>query len=98
MMVEPASPVPVRIGVVTLVRLSPRTPLSEADDSTGAGVASGLVVSIVRDSVVDTAETLPAASVEVVVIGCTPSASTGDVKVHVPLAATTAVPSNLKPS
>ena len=78
--------------------MSPSTPLSEPTVRTATGGAVGAVVSMVSASGTDTVEVLPAGSVEVVVIECTPSVNTVDVKVHVPLAATTAVPSSVVPS
>ena len=60
---SPAMPVPVRVGVVTLVMSSPCAPLSLAADSTGADGAAGAAVLIDRISAVEAGETLPAASV-----------------------------------
>ena len=96
--VELASAVPVITGAVKLVMLSPSTPLSEAGKSTATGGASGAVASIVTLSVTDAADMLPAASVDRVVIGCRPSTNVGDVKLHVPLAATLVDPRRTAPS
>ena len=74
----PASPVPVITGVVTLVRSSlvvpvvPVPDVSLATDRSSVGVA--VVMSTVTDSAVEAPLTLPAASVEVAVSECTPSA------------------------
>ena len=97
-MVEPTSPVPVNVGVVMLVRLSPRTPLSDAGASTATGGAAGAVVSMMRFSGTDAADTFAAGSVEVVVMMCTPSANGAEVKDQVPPADTSAVPSRVAPS
>ena len=51
--VEPASAVPVNVGVVTLVRLSPATPESLAEASTGVEGAAGAVRSTVTVTVAE---------------------------------------------
>ena len=67
--VLPASAVPVKVGVVTLVSLSVlEVPESLAAARSGADGAAGAVVSIVMLSAPDAAETLPAASVAVAVM------------------------------
>jgi hypothetical protein len=68
--VLPASAVPVKVGVVTLVTLSVlEAPLSDAAARSGADGADGAVASIVTWSVDDVPLELLA------VIRCTPSAS-----------------------
>ena len=63
--VDPASAAPVRVGVASLVRPSPGTPLSLAGSSEG-GAAAGAAVSMTRlDGAA--AAVLPAASVAVAV-------------------------------
>ena len=62
-MVSPTVPVPVNEGCTTLVRLSPRTPLSLAGASIRLPTAAGGVVSIVTLTGADRVELLPAASV-----------------------------------
>ena len=97
-MVSPTGPLPLRMGVVTLVMWSPRTPLSLAVASTGAEGAVGAVASIVRARAPEAAETLPAASVKVAVRLFDPDGSVLLVTDQVPLAATVAVPTTLVPS
>ena len=84
--------------MVMLVRLSPSTPLSDAGASTATGGATGAVVSMVRLNGADAADTFAATSVEVVVMTCTPSAKVPEMKVQVPPADTSAVPSRVAPS
>ena len=79
LMMDAISPVPVRVGEVTLVMLSPSTPLSEPDASTAAGGTTGAVVSITTDRVAETGEVLPATSVDVVVMRCVPCVNVEDV-------------------
>ena len=92
--VEFASAVPVKVGVLSLVG---------APEMTGAGVPTLSVTLLITGAVVSVstftekpaegALTLPAASVEVTVIGCKPwPKSVVGVKVHVPPVPTTAVP------
>ena len=89
---------PVRIGVVTAVTLSPSAPLSEAGDSTAIGGTVGAIESMVRLRASAIGDTLPPGSVAVVVIECTPSARAGEVKLHVPPAETITLPSRVVPS
>src|SRR5437870_1678345 len=71
----PASAVPVKVGVVTLVMLSVlELPLSLAAARSGAEGAAGAVVSMVTLSAAEAAEMLPAASVAVAVMLCVPAA------------------------
>ena len=70
--VLPASAVPVRVGRVTLVLLSPAVPLSLAGSSEGVATM-GAAVSITRANGAEVA-VLPAASVAVAVMECVPSA------------------------
>ena len=79
MTVEPGSAVPVSTGVVTEVRLSFATPVSDRGDKTAIGGVAGALVSMVRFSTTDAAEVLPAASVDLTVSGWTPLVSTVDV-------------------
>ena len=81
-----------------MVRLSPSTPLSEPAVKTEIGGTTGAVVSMVRINGSEIGETLPAGSVEVVVIEWTPVDRAGEVKLHVPPADTVAVPSRVAPS
>ena len=69
--VLPASAVPVKVGVVTLVMLSVLdVPLSDAATRSGRVGAAGAVVSMVTDKAADAALTLPAASVALAVMLC----------------------------
>ncbi len=70
------SAVPVKVGVVSRVRLSElEEPVSLAGSRSGMLGAAGAVVSMVTASTVEAAEVLPAASVAVAVMLLTPSAS-----------------------
>jgi hypothetical protein len=74
--VLPASAVPVKVGVVTLVILSVLdAPLSDASARSGTDGAVGAVVSIVTDNTVDATLTLPATSAAVAVMLWVPAAS-----------------------
>ena len=96
-MVSPGAPVPLRVGVVSLVLLSPWVPLSLTPSSAAAG-AVGAVVSMVMGSVV-CALVLPTASVAVSLKLCTPSVNAaGAVMDQVPSGPTTVVPSKVVPS
>jgi hypothetical protein len=65
---EPASAVPVSVGVVSLVRLSvEEVPLSDAALKSGAEGVVGAIASIVTDKALDTEELLPAPSVALAV-------------------------------
>ena len=66
-MVELASAVPVRVGVASLVMLSPSVPVSDAGFSTATGGADGATVSIVMIVAEEADEMLPAISVAFVV-------------------------------
>jgi len=91
-MVALGSPVPLKVGVVSLVLLSPCVPLSLVEASAATG-AAGAVVSMVTGTTVS-ALTLPCGSVAVTLKFCKPSGKAAvGVMAHVPLAATTAVPS-----
>src|SRR5207253_616280 len=63
-----ASAVPVYVGVVSLVRLSPAVPESLAGSSTGVEGALGAIVSIVTFWPLDGDETFPARSFAVAVM------------------------------
>jgi hypothetical protein len=89
-----ASATPVIVGAVMLVMRSAVTPLSDAADSSTVGAAAGAAVSIVIETTAVTAEVLPAASVDVAVIGCVPSLRVGEVNSHAPFGATVVVPSS----
>ena len=96
---SPLTPVPVMTGVVTLVRLSPCSPLSLPDCSAGTDVSAGVVLSMVSSSGPAAAETLPAMSVCVVVSVCSPAASAAvPLTDQLPLTATSAVPMAMPPS
>src|SRR5262249_52155036 len=88
---SPAVPLPVIDGVVTLVRLSPAVPLSEAGANASPVGAAGGVVSIVSDNPDETALRLPAASVSVAVSVCAPSDRALAPLAQVPPPATVAV-------
>ena len=98
-MVSPGVPKPLSVGVVSLVVLSPRVPLSLVGSSAAVSapvpVLAGAVVSMVTGSGVG-ALVLPAGSVAVTLSALVPSGS-GVVGVmdQVPSAATTAVPMTL---
>ena len=96
--VSPAIPVPVEVGVVTLVMSSPCTPLSLGADRTGAPGAPGNTLSMVTPSAVEAADTLPATSVWIAVRLFAPAGSVLLVIDQVPLAATVPVPTMLLPS
>jgi len=71
--VLPASAVPVKVGVVTLVILSVLDePLSLAAVISGVEGAAGAVVSIVMLNAPEATETFPAASVALAVMLCVP--------------------------
>ena len=96
--VAPASAVPVKVGLVTLVMLSVvDTPLSEAASRSGAEGAAGATVSMVTDKAPDAALRLPAASAALAVMLWVPFASVEAAIVHVPAAATP-VPITVAPS
>ena len=95
---SPATPVPVIVGVVTLVMPSPATPLSLAGARTSAVGAGGIAVSMASDSAAEGAETLPATSVWVAARLCGPAARAGVVTDQVPLRPTAAVPTAVSPS
>ena len=98
-MVSPGVPVPAKVGVLILVLLSVLLlPVSVAAVRSGAAGVAGAVVSIVTANAGLGALVLPAVSLAVVVIWCTPSVRTGDVNVQVPSGATTAVPNTVVPS
>ena len=67
MMVELASAVPVRVGVASLVMLSPSVPVSDAEASNATGGAEGAMVSIVMIVAEEADEMFPATSVAFVV-------------------------------
>ena len=82
--VLPASAVPVKVGVVTLVMPSELDdPVSEAALRLGVDGATGADVSIVTDVAAEATPTLPAASVAFAVMLCAPlpSAEAGDAPV-----------------
>jgi len=71
--VLPASAVPVKVGVATLVMLSVfDEPLSEAAVRSGAEGAAGAAVSIVIDNPLEAGLAFPAASVARAVMLCEP--------------------------
>ncbi len=88
--VSPGTPVPMMLGVVSLVTLSPATPLSDAGSS--MALATGAVLSIVTGTVV-IGPLLPAGSVSLIVKFCGPPAGNAVVGVtdQVPSDLTTAV-------
>ena len=90
LMRSPAVPVPFRVGVASLVMLSPGAP--ESEDGARATVgASGAVVSIVNVSDVE-GDTLPAGSVAVTVKVFTPAGNAAaGVTLHAPFGATVVV-------
>ena len=91
--VLPASAVPVKVGVVSLVILSVSdSPVSDPAARSGADGAAGLPVSIEIARPADAAETLPAASVAVIVIVCAPSLSVEAVMLQLPLPSAVALP------
>ena len=94
-MVASGSPVPLRVGVLSLVVLSPRVPVSLLGSSTAAG-AAGAVVSIVTLTVPG-ALVLPAGSVAVICSALVPCGKAVDVMAQLPAASTTAVPSTVVP-
>ena len=76
MIVSPFVQLPLNVGFVLFVMLSVLLePVSVAAVMSGAARAAGAVVSIVMERLELAAETLPAASVVVVVMACTPPAS-----------------------
>ena len=77
----PASAVPVKVGVVSLVMLSPSTPLSEVGLSTGADGAGGTIVSIMTDNAAERTLLFPATSTCDALMLCVPSVSTAEVMV-----------------
>ena len=83
---------------MTLVMLSPSTPLSEPAASVAAGGTTGAVVSITMERIAEVGEVLPATSVDVVAMRCVPCVNTEDVKLHVPPAVTMVEPSRTPPS
>src|SRR5437588_4815005 len=73
--VLPASAVPAKVGVVTLVTLSVlELPLSLAAARSGADGAAGALASAVTPRAAERALTVPAASVAVAVMLCVPAA------------------------
>ena len=97
--VLPASAVPVKVGVVTLVIPSVLDePVSEAALRVGVDGATGAPVSIVTDVAVEATPTLPAASVAFAVMLCAPLPSAELVMLQLPPVATAlpicVVPSN----
>ena len=70
------SQVPVRVGVVSFVRLSVfEVPVSLEASRSGADGAAGVLVSIVTPKAGEAAETLFTGSVAVTVISCAPLVS-----------------------
>ena len=96
-MVSPTVPVPLKVGVLSLVVLSPCTPVSLLGSSKAVG-AAGALVSIVTLTVAG-ALVLPAGSVAVTckALGPSGSALLGVID-QLPAASTTAVPNNVVPS
>src|SRR4051794_23270058 len=95
----PASAVPVKVGVVTLVILSlPELPLSDAVARSGVEGAAGAAVSMVTASVPEAALVLPGASVGGAVMLCDPFVRVELAIVQLPPVATagpiSVVPSN----
>ena len=98
-MTSPGVPAPLRVGVLSLVVLSPRVPVSLLGSSTAVSapvpVVAGAVVSMVMGSVAG-ALVLPAGSVAVTARLFRPSGSAVvGVMAHLPAASTTAVPSTV---
>jgi hypothetical protein len=97
--VLPASAVPVKVGVVMLVRSSLLDdPESLAEDRSGVEGAAGEVVSIVTDKADDATDVFPAASVALAVIELTPSGSALTAIVQLPLPSAVPVPINVEPA
>src|SRR5690349_19436184 len=92
--------VPSKVGVVMLVMLSPRVPVSEAGSSCGCdGAGVGITVSIVTGRTVEAGPILPATSVAVAVMFCTPLGNTVVLLMdQLPLAEAMAVPITVVPS
>src|ERR1700735_3088137 len=95
---EPASAVPLMVGVVTLVMWSAlEAPLSEAVARTGTFGAAGAVVSTVTASAAD-ATLVPLVSIAFAVIECFPLARVFDVIDQAPAALALSVPTSVAPS
>src|SRR5262249_21333078 len=98
--VLPAVPLPVMVGLLTLVMWSPAMPESDAGSNVNAVGTAGGVVSIVIDSADERTDTLPAASVALAVIWWVPALSAVVmVALQAPVAAlvTTPVPMGVAP-
>ena len=101
-MTWPLVPVPLIVGVVSLVMRSPRVPESEALTRLGVG-AAGSTVTKVTESADEEVPTLPARSSIRAVSAVTPSASeevrdTVTIPAVTSAAVTVAVPSTVAPS
>ena len=91
--VLPGSALPVTVSVLSLVTLSPCTPVSVPTEIT-VGAAGG-VVSMVHEAGAVCGLVLPAGSLAVAVKLWTPSGSTGVVKLNTPSGPATTVPIGL---
>ena len=95
----PASAVPVKVGVVTLVMLSVLdTPLSDAASRSGADGAAGAMVSMVTGKAAEAALTLPATSVALAVMLWVPFARVDVVANQSPFTVVMPVPTWVVPS
>ena len=95
--VAPTSPLPVMVGVSSLVMLSLAVPESDAASSVSAVGAAGALVSSVTVSAPLAAETLPAMSVCFEVIDSGPAVSVLVVTDQLPSAAAVPVPTAVAP-
>ena len=95
-MIAPASAVPVKVSVLSLVMPSPAAPVSSVQPVI-TGVA-GAEVSTVTPSAPLSTPLLPAASVACAVKLCAPSPNAAVVKLHVPAPVAVTVPSDTPPS
>lgn len=90
---------PLKVGVVSLVRLSvSERPLSEAASRSGAEGTAGAEESMVMERAAEASETLPARSVCVAVRLWTPSPKALGVKLQLPEPSAMAVPIDAPPS
>jgi hypothetical protein len=97
--VLPAGAVPMKVGVVSLVRLSVLdAPVSEAATRSGTDGATTELLTIVIESGDVAALVLPAASVAVAVMACVPWARAELVTVQLPLESAVAVPIWVEPA
>jgi hypothetical protein len=89
----PAAAVPVKVGVVSLVRLSLfDEPVSDEATRSGLEGADGAVLSIVIERALEAALVFAAVSVAVAVMRCTPWPRAELVTLQLPLESTVALP------